>query len=272
MTELNIAGLDIGYAPPPKKTTGIGTWCKGEKPVVKVRCRREHAWEPIIQAGHFDMIAIDGPIIPPDADENIVRSVECIFQRGKFQKRCKPGSSHSGSGLKLRNEAGMAADKLKYCTPVTQKNFDFPEIRPDSAIVEAFPNGYLGVCLSEDTYISMPKIKRNKKFDWLYDRAIEQKILHRIECLSMREKTEWQAEFEREDDHEKRAALVCLLTALPVTRECYTAVGDKAGGWFFLPPWSAWADWAQEEAQRQIDRLNDEKGANVQLILGRLGK
>ncbi len=223
-----------------------------------------------MQAGHFDMIAIDGPIIPPDADENIVRNVECIFQRGKFQNRCKPGSSHSGYGLKFRNEAVLAANELQSYAPVTQGNVAYPQIRPDSAIVEAFPNGYLGVCLSEDTYNPMPKIKRNEKFDWLYDRAIEKKIVHRIECLSRREKTEWQAEFEREDDHEKRAALVCLLTALPVTRECYTAVGDKTGGWFFLPPWSAWADWAQQEARRQIDRLNDEKGANVQMIWGRL--
>lgn len=265
MTEFNIAGLDIGYALPPKKSTGVGIWRKGEAPVLEKRCRREQAWNPMAKAGPFDVIAIDGPIIPPDANENIVRSVECIFQRGKFQKRCKPGSSHSGRGLEFRNEAAMATDKLKYCAPITQKNFDFPEIRPGSAIVEAFPNGYLGVCLSEDTYNPMPKIKRNEKFDWLYDRAIEQKIVHRMECLSKREKKEWQAEFEKEDDHEKRAALVCLLTALPVTRECYTAVGDEAGGWFFLPPWSAWAEWAKEEVIKQIERFNDEKGATVQL-------
>ena len=33
------------------------------------------------------------------------------------------------------------------------------------------------------------------------------------------------------------------------------AVGDPAGGYFFLPPWPCWAAWAREELARQGDRL-----------------
>ena len=29
MSDLNIAGLDVGYAEPPKRTNGVGTWCIG---------------------------------------------------------------------------------------------------------------------------------------------------------------------------------------------------------------------------------------------------
>jgi hypothetical protein len=38
---------------------------------------------------------------------------------------------------------------------------------------------------------------------------------------------------------------VCALTALCVLRGKYVAVGEKEGGYFFLPPWSMWADWAR---------------------------
>jgi hypothetical protein len=41
-------------------------------------------------------------------------------------------------------------------------------------------------------------------------------------------------------NHDKRAALVCLLAACLVARGTFTAVGDGAGGWFFLPPWDVW--------------------------------
>jgi hypothetical protein len=35
-------------------------------------------------------------------------------------------------------------------------------------IVEAFPNAFLGVCVSSEQYFSIPILKRGQKFDWLY--------------------------------------------------------------------------------------------------------
>jgi hypothetical protein len=49
---------------------------------------------------------------------------------------------------------------------------------------------------------------------------------------------------------DQRAALVCLLTAAAVAVGRYTAVGDPVGGYFFLPPWSRWANWAQDGVER----------------------
>lgn len=57
-----------------------------------------------------------------------------------------------------------------------------------------------------------------------------------MEGLSKQEQIEWQGRFDRESDHELRAAIVCLLTALLVAKGHYLAVGDEVGGWFFLPP------------------------------------
>lgn len=39
-------------------------------------------------------------------------------------------------------------------------------------IVEAFPNAFLAVLLSEEEFLSSPKLKRGRRFDWLYDRAV----------------------------------------------------------------------------------------------------
>jgi len=56
-------------------------------------------------------------------------------------------------------------------------------------------------------------------------------------------------------DHEERAALVCLLTAAAVAVGRYTAVGDEQGGYFFLPPWNLWEEWARQEINRLRRRV-----------------
>jgi hypothetical protein len=38
--------------------------------------------------------------------------------------------------------------------------------------VEAFPNGFLGVLMSEEELRSAPSLKRGRRFDWLYDRMV----------------------------------------------------------------------------------------------------
>lgn len=44
--------------------------------------------------------------------------------------------------------------------------------------------------------------------------------------------------------HDERAALICAVTAVCAYRGRYVAVGDVAGGYFFLPPWPLWKPWA----------------------------
>ena len=56
-------------------------------------------------------------------------------------------------------------------------------------------------------------------------------------------------------NHEQKAALICLLTAAALAAGRYTAVGDPAGGYFFLPPWEAWAPWARQEVETQRRRV-----------------
>ncbi len=265
MLDLNVAGLDVGYAKPPKKTNGVGIWRQGNLQTEKRYCR-EDAWKPIITTGKFDVLAIDGPVIALSADNGIKRNVERLFSMGLFQRRCKPGMSHFGQGLRLREEAILAADKLQASAPFTQSDSHVPQIRAGSAIVEAFPNAFLGVCLSNQTYDPVPQLKRGKKFDWLYKKAIDQKIMHRMGGLSEQEQVDWQRWIDKEDDHELQATIVCTLTALLVAKGHYVAVGDEVSGWFFLPPFSAWTDWAKETIQNNINKLNDREREEVQII------
>ena len=57
------------------------------------------------------------------------------------------------------------------------------------------------------------------------------------------------SDIETNRDHEERAALVCLLTAASVAAGRYTAVGDDEGGYFFLPPFALWGEWARHEME-----------------------
>jgi hypothetical protein len=47
-----------------------------------------------------------------------------------------------------------------------------------------------------------------------------------------------------------------VLTAACVAVGRYTAIGDQHGGYFFLPPWNAWAAWAQNEIEVQRHRID----------------
>jgi hypothetical protein len=140
----------------------------------------------------------------------------------------------------------------------------FPQVR-DGAVVEAFPNAFLGVCLEDDVFQKMPVLNRGQKFDWLYYHWRERRLVKNLPQLSLREQFYFEETIHRTAHHEHRAALVCLLTALLVSRNRFTAIGEGKGGWFFLPPWECWAEWAREALQNGIAALNRE-GVSVQIL------
>lgn len=260
---VRLAGLDVGLALE-RRTSGIATIV--ERQIDLCRCRGgAHACAPILAAGPFQVIAIDGPIVPADSDPRSARAVERLFASGLFQRRCKPGFSHvRGTGRRLRTAAGSAADRLTAAAPLANASPAFPRVRP-GGIVEAFPNAFLGVCLDDRCYASMPALRRGEKFDWLYDQWVREELVARLPLPG--ELEELPRVFARTSNHDERAALVCVLTALLTARGTFTAVGNEAQGWFFLPPWEAWQPWAKDAIDAGRKRLNA-LGAGLTIVRG----
>ena len=249
----SVAGLDVGFSLN-KKTSGVAT-IVGQQIDLGRRFGGADAWEPILARGPFQVIASDGPILPAGGDACSIRAVERLFSWGLFQRRCKPGSSHvRGTGLRLRTAAGEAADGLATAATFDETSASFPRVRRGS-IVEAFPDAFLGVCLDDPCYGAMPApLKRGRKFNWLYHQWLRQKLVTKLDLPEdLRE--ELPTRFARTSNRDERAALVCALTALLVVRGTFSAVGDEAGGWFFLPPWEAWQPWARDAVEAGRDRL-----------------
>ncbi len=126
--------------------------------------------------------------------------------------------------------------------------------------MEAFPNAFLGVMTPPQEYEDAPKEKRGSRFDWLYDRVavsgkMEEKVSGRLGLP-----TELWLRLRSEKNHEKRAALICLVTAAFAARRIATTVGDEVGGWFWLPPKSLWQPWAVAGLDHVLTRV---QGASV---------
>ena len=129
----------------------------------------------------------------------------------------------------------------------------FPHVMKGINIVEAFPNAFLGVLLADSCFQTMKQLKRGRKFDWLYHECRKAGVFRSlVDTLGAGNLSA--ATIEANEDHEERAALVCLLTAAAVSVGRYTAVGEEGGGYFFLPPLALWAEWARCEIELQRER------------------
>ena len=106
--KINLLGIDVGFSES-RPTTGIAWSVRG-----KIDAARTHTdWKrrelTLPKGAVFTVIAVDGPLISREAPAQIVRTCEQLLSRGVFQKRCKPGASHFGTGLRLREAAAEAA-------------------------------------------------------------------------------------------------------------------------------------------------------------------
>jgi hypothetical protein len=112
------------------------------------------------------------------------------------------------------------------------------------SIVDAFPNGFLGVLMPEEELLSAPRLKRRRRFDWLYERLVASGRLESVLSKNLELPQEVWRRLSSETDHELRAALICLLTAALAAQGAAAIIGEPNGGWFWLPPWSLWRGWA----------------------------
>jgi hypothetical protein len=174
---------------------------------------QEPPWESreakIPKTFHPSVIAIDGPLLPLDADWHIRRHVESTFIRAPFYNRCRPGQSHHGVGLELRQASGDACTQSGRLL-ATSVSRNGGSVCREGPIVEAFPNAYLGVMMPEVELVAAPRFKRGRRFDWLYDRMV---TTGRLESLLSKNLDLPDVVWHRlraEIDHELRAALICF--------------------------------------------------------------
>lgn len=239
---MHLIGLDIGFSAK-SRTNALAEIRDGELRVVKLNVHERNAELSALQ--DVDVIAIDAPLTPEGCSVETPRFVERLFCRGPFQRRCKPGASHvRGTGHLLREHGAQAAAAVAMASRWSSDP-PFPTIIPRSGIVEAFPNAFLGVVLPDAVYAATPKLRRGKKFDWLYDQWIDRDVFSTavMRCGLPFELTDM---LHHERDHEKRAALVCLLTAAFASTGRAEIVGDGATGYFALPDLEMWAEWARD--------------------------
>jgi hypothetical protein len=250
LNTVSLLGIDVGYSKK-RATTGIAWMLHGNVGAERTHTDAERRLSKIPKPqGGYRTIAIDGPLLPAGASENHRRRCEQLFANGAFQKRCKPGYSDIGNGKQLRSAAGTCAQQIQ---PLASRVPDFPEAQvvQDFNIVEAFPNAFLGVLVSENVYAARGWLKRGK-FDWLYEHFVAHELIERIFNLLRWSNDDLRQRMKIETDHEKKAAFICLLTAIMAVSGKAAQIGDPQGGWFWLPPKELWASWAVEALENNV--------------------
>lgn len=259
LDRMALLGIDVGFSRS-RPTTGIA-WSKGGAfKAAKTHTDWERRSQHIPATTTFSVIAIDGPLVPLGSADSLDRLCERMFIRGAFQSRCKPGLSHHGYGRDLRRAAAETAEQVLHLAGhnVAAEN----AIRKGASVIEAFPNAFLGVLLP-DACFAMPAAGKRKKFDWLYDHAVDSGVLenlfHTIGWLNL----ELIDAVLAERDHEKRAAWICLLTAACAAVGKSELVGDEVGGWFWLPPIKLWAQWARDALAQSTIELRRQRHVSL---------
>jgi len=240
---VKLLGVDVGFSGKPG-TTAIALLDGDQVHLARVGTSWESRAAQIPNDFRASVIALDGPLLPRGADNHIHRWCESVFVHAPFHNRCKPGLSHWGFGLQLRQATAVAYaqfDQILASSPQNHQNIHYA-----GPMVEAFPNAFFAVLIPEPELMSGPKLRRRRRFDWLYEQIATTGRLELTLSKKLRMPEQFWGHLRAEKDHELRAALVCLLTAALAAQGTATIVGESSGGWFWLPSWSLWQAWAKQ--------------------------
>lgn len=249
---MKLLGVDIGFSEK-RRSTAIACLNGDELTVWLARTDFESRTFKIPDGFCASVVALDGPLLPSASQETIRRPCEEAFVRAPFHKRCKPRLSHCGAGLKLRDATAIACTQFSRFVEISEQRVS--GVTRNGPIIEAFPNAFLGVLTPEPTMQLAPIFKRGRRFDWLYDTAVTSSNVESKLSKQLDLPDEVWSRLRMEKHHERRAALICLLTAAVAARGTATVVGEAAGGWFWLPPWSSWEPWAKEGLQKVLSEI-----------------
>jgi hypothetical protein len=253
VSAVKLMGVDVGYSST-HPTTGIACLDGDQLCLGRAGTTWESRDAQIPNGFQPSVIALDGPLLPQGADQRIRRLCESVFIHAPFHKRCKPGLSHWGLGLELRRASAEACAQFSRAlapSALEKRN----TVCCDGPIVEAFPNAFLGVLMPEVELLSAPKLKRGRRFDWLYEQLVTTGRLESVLSKKLDMPDEFWLRLRSEKDHELRASLICLLTAAIAAQGTAAIIGEAAGGWFWLPPWPLWQPWATQGLESAAKRM-----------------
>lgn len=251
-----VVGIDVGYSAR-RATTGFCaiTWDAGEVDWTWANARtcvadRTRVLDAVLAGGDRAVaaVAVDGPLRPDLDYAPTYRCAERLLSCGSFQRRGKPGPTSGGSGPALHAEA-TALTRFALATLLIDAAAYAARIHR-RAVMEAFPNLFLGVLCDEDCY---PVPARPRQWtDALYDAVrprLEALLRHLLPGRAIR--GDWDI-----GDHDGIASFVCALSALCVAAGRYVAVGAHADGFIMLPPHDAWGRdaWAERELRTNVAR------------------
>jgi len=255
-----VLGIDVGYSKR-KQTTGLCClwWDEQEIDWQCEVARTEQASRlaalkrlTLSRASKVDAVAIDGPLRPMLEYREAYRAPESALSRGKFQRRGKPGPTNGGSGPRLHQAAtDLARFSMQH---LDVRDADLPVKVCSPAIVEAFPNLFLGVLCEEASYPAKPTVRR-RWTDTLFP-IVKGRLTLVLSSLLPQRRLVGDLEL---SDHEKVAALTCAITALCVAAAQFEAVGSIEDGFIVLPPERFWGraqsggrSWAGIELERTL--------------------
>jgi hypothetical protein len=184
--------------------------------------------------------AFDGPLRGDLGPIDVYRQAERrLTERWLREAIGKIAQSNSGNG-RLLNAATNACARVVLDSGTLGAATHPHAIQP-AAVVEAFPNSFLGLMLDDPAEL---KGGRGSRSDRYYAALCSNGGLKRLigHLLPGRVVQQSPASVTNHDD---RAALVCALTAVCVAAGDYTAVGDPAEGWIIMPPPALISDWAR---------------------------
>ncbi len=182
--------------------------------------------------------AFDGPFRGALDIIGFYRKAEWVLTRREFRLRIgKPGQSSAPIG-KLLNE------HTNYCVeaalPMVGRAQHAGAIHR-KAVVEAFPNSFLGLMLPDPEALA---VKRADRSDGYFAHLAVDGTLDRLLNLLLPGRNA-QSRPEAITNHDDRAALICALTALGVAAGQFVSVGDEEGR-IVLPPAPMLAPWARQ--------------------------
>jgi predicted RNase H-like nuclease len=236
-----VLGIDVGYSKS-KPTTGacLLIWTGTEAHLLP-RCfgteaSDQETWKAFVGGRKLLAVALDGPLAANLKPANQYRQAEKLLTRG-FGSIGKPSRSSDPRGRRLSEAASAIALAVARATHVLEATHH-ARIH-ERAVVEAFPTSFLGVMLDAGA-IPPHGHRSDAYFEHLLGPEFERPpppAQNRIAGL-MEMLLPGCSGFQAAGiiHHDKRAAVVCALTALCVARRQYIAVGDRKHGYIVLPP------------------------------------